>query len=117
MRFKKSPHLPGAGRTKVWHHHGSDTSTAPRAIFVLKSAKGPNIFWGSVQDEPAQIPLFTVGHANCLSSVANARGAPSRGAGIKFICARTTRIYLDGRVLGLIIKPRPGFVYFIYIYL
>ena len=48
MRFKKSPQLPGAGRTKAWHHHGSDTPTSPRAIFVLKSAKGQNIFWGSV---------------------------------------------------------------------
>ena len=47
MRFKKSPQLPGAGRTRTWHHHESDTPTSPRAIYVLKSAKGPNIFWGS----------------------------------------------------------------------
>ena len=48
MRFKKSPQLPGAGRTSMWHYHGSDTPTSPRAIYVLKSAKGPNIFGGSV---------------------------------------------------------------------
>ena len=48
MRFKKSPQLPGAGRTNAWHFHGSDTPTSPRAIYVLKSAKRPNIFWGSV---------------------------------------------------------------------
>ena len=48
MRFKKSPQLPGAGRTRAWHHHGSDTFTSPRAIYVLKSAKRPNIFGGSV---------------------------------------------------------------------
>ena len=39
MRFKKSPQLPGAGRTRAGHHHGSDTPTSPRAIYVLKSAK------------------------------------------------------------------------------
>ena len=46
MRFKNSPQHPGAGRTRVWNHHGSDTPTSPRAIYVLKSAKGPNIFFG-----------------------------------------------------------------------
>ena len=40
MRFKKSPQLPGAGRTKAWHHHGSDTPTSLRAIYVLKSFLG-----------------------------------------------------------------------------
>ena len=40
MRFKNSPQLPGAGRTRAWHHHGSDTPTSPRAIYVLKSANG-----------------------------------------------------------------------------
>ena len=45
MRFKKSPQLLGAERTKACHHHGSDT---PMAILELKSAKGPNIFWGGV---------------------------------------------------------------------
>ena len=28
MRFKKSPQLPGAGRTRAWHHHGSHTPTS-----------------------------------------------------------------------------------------
>jgi hypothetical protein len=54
MRFKKkssdlrkSYQLPGAGRTRAWHHHRSDMPTSPiRAIYVLKSAKGRNIFWG-----------------------------------------------------------------------
>ena len=40
MRFKNSPQLPGAGRTRAWHHHGSDTPTSPRLIYVLKSANG-----------------------------------------------------------------------------
>ena len=48
MRFIKRPQLPGAERTKAFHHHGSDMPTSPRAILVLKSAKDPNIFWGSV---------------------------------------------------------------------
>ena len=50
MRFKRSPQLPGAGRSRAWHHHGSKRRrpTSPRAIYVLKSAKGPNIFGGSV---------------------------------------------------------------------
>ena len=48
IRFKKRPQLPGAVRTRVWHYHGSDTPTSPRAILVLKSVKGPNIFGGSV---------------------------------------------------------------------
>ena len=40
MRFKNSPQLPGAGRTRAWHHHGGKTPTSPRAIYVLKSANG-----------------------------------------------------------------------------
>ena len=35
MRFKKSPQLPGAGRTRVWHHHGSHTPPSPGAISIL----------------------------------------------------------------------------------
>ena len=34
MRFKNNPQLPGAGRTRAWHHHGSDTPASPRAIYV-----------------------------------------------------------------------------------
>ena len=52
MRFKRSPQLPGAGRTRAWHHHGSDTPISPRAIYVLKSVKGPNILGGSVTVAP-----------------------------------------------------------------
>ena len=37
MRFKKSPQCPG-GRTRAWHHHGSDTLTSPRAILLLLGA-------------------------------------------------------------------------------
>ena len=40
MRFKNGPQLPGAGRTRAWHHHGSETPTSPKAIYVVKSANG-----------------------------------------------------------------------------
>ena len=36
MRFKKRPQLPGAGRTRGWHHHGSHTPTSPGVIFNVK---------------------------------------------------------------------------------
>ena len=39
FRFKNGLQLPGAGRTRVGHHHRSDTPTSPRAVYVLKSAK------------------------------------------------------------------------------
>ena len=38
MRFKKSSELPGAGRTRAWHHHGSHTPTSPGAILLGKMA-------------------------------------------------------------------------------
>ena len=38
MRFKKSPQLPGAGRTRAGHHHGSDMSTSPRAVLYHTGA-------------------------------------------------------------------------------
>ena len=41
MRFKKSPQLPGAGRTRVGHHHGSHTPTSPGAILLSKMAYEP----------------------------------------------------------------------------
>ena len=41
MRFKKSSELPGAGRTRAWHHHGSHTPTSPRAILLGKMAYPP----------------------------------------------------------------------------
>ena len=36
MRFKKLPQLPGAGRTRVGHHHGSHTPTSPEAVLLGK---------------------------------------------------------------------------------
>ena len=45
MRLKKSPQLPGAGRSRTWHHHGSDTPTSHRAILQHSSLLGgANIF-------------------------------------------------------------------------
>ena len=38
MRFKKLPQLPGAGRTRAGHHHGSHTPTSPEAILLGKMA-------------------------------------------------------------------------------
>ena len=38
MRFEKRPKLPGAGRTRAWHHHGSHTPTSPEAILLDKMA-------------------------------------------------------------------------------
>ena len=40
MRFEKSPHLPGAGRTRAGHYHGSHTPTSPEAILLGKMALG-----------------------------------------------------------------------------
>merc|ERR1712051_460278 len=31
---------PGGGRTRVWHHHGSDTPTSPGAILLHSSLLG-----------------------------------------------------------------------------
>ena len=36
MRFKKSPQLPGAGRTRAGHHHGSHKPTSPGDILLSK---------------------------------------------------------------------------------
>ena len=44
MRFKKSPQLPGAGRTRAWYHHGSHTPTSPGAILLSKRACQPKHF-------------------------------------------------------------------------
>ena len=38
MRFKKSPQLPEAGRTRAGHHHGSHTPTSPEAVLLGKMA-------------------------------------------------------------------------------
>ena len=44
MRFKKSPQLPGAGRTWAGHHHGSHTPTSTGAILLSKMACQPKHF-------------------------------------------------------------------------
>ena len=36
MRFEKWPQLPGAGRTRAGHHHGSHTPISPEAILLGK---------------------------------------------------------------------------------
>ena len=38
MRFKKWPQLPGAGRTRARHHHGSHMPISPEAILLGKMA-------------------------------------------------------------------------------
>ena len=38
MRFKNGPQLPGAGRTRAWHHHGSHTPTSSEAVLLGKMA-------------------------------------------------------------------------------
>ena len=48
MRFKKRLQQPGAARTRVGHHHGSDTPTSARAVLLHTDQKGPNILAGSV---------------------------------------------------------------------
>ena len=44
MRFKKSPQLPGAGRTWAGHHHGSHTPISTWAILLSKMACQPKHF-------------------------------------------------------------------------
>ena len=58
MRFKKNPQLPGARRTRAWHHHGSDTPTSARAILHHTDQKGPNILKGSVYKDLYLQPKF-----------------------------------------------------------
>ena len=36
--FKNGPLLPGAGRTRAWHHHGSYMLTSPRTVLLGKMA-------------------------------------------------------------------------------
>ena len=36
MRFKNGPQLPGAGRTRAGHHHGSHTPASPGTILLGK---------------------------------------------------------------------------------
>ena len=60
MRFKDSPQLPGAGRTGVWHHHGSDTHTSPRAVLHHTDANLCTILHTTVYE------LFDVINDNCV---------------------------------------------------
>ena len=53
MRFKKSPQLPGAGRTRAGHHHGSHTPTSPGAILLSKMACQPKHIGRQCSLEPA----------------------------------------------------------------
>ena len=48
VRFKTSSQLPGAGRTRAWHYHGSHTPTSPGAILLEKWPVTPNITAASV---------------------------------------------------------------------
>ena len=54
MRFEKSSRSPGAGRTRVWHHHGSHTPTSTGAILQVKWPVNPNILAASVSHELVQ---------------------------------------------------------------
>ena len=38
MRFKESPQLPGARRTRAWHHHGCHMPTSSGASLLGKMA-------------------------------------------------------------------------------
>ena len=54
MRFKKSPQLPGTGRTWAGHHHGSHMPTSTGAILLVKWPVNPNILAASVSHELVQ---------------------------------------------------------------
>ena len=41
MRFKNGPQLPGAGRSRAGHHHGSHTPTSPGTISLGKIKEYP----------------------------------------------------------------------------
>ena len=48
MRFKERPQLPGAGRARAGHHHGSHKPTSSMAILLVKWPITPNKSAGSV---------------------------------------------------------------------
>ena len=41
MRFKKSPQIPGAGRTRAWHHHESHTPSPGAILLAWGNFTGP----------------------------------------------------------------------------
>ena len=45
MRFKKRPQLPGAGRARAGHHHGSHMPTSPGAVLLGKMSYHPKHFY------------------------------------------------------------------------
>ena len=51
IRFIESLQWPGARRARVWHHHGSDTPTSPKAILHHTDPNATNISGGSVWDK------------------------------------------------------------------
>ena len=66
MRFKKWPQLPGAGRSRAGHHHGSHTPTSPEAVLLGKMACQPKHFGrqcrsAGVQAPQNQLTLFKPG--------------------------------------------------------
>ena len=64
LDLKKKSLIPGAGRTRVWHHYGSDELSSP---YVLKSAKGPNILGEFMFPHETQINKFSRINFNLIS--------------------------------------------------
>ena len=60
MRFKKSPQLPGAERTRAWHHHGSHTPTSPGAILLSKMACQPKHFGRQCMHPDSDLKIIAV---------------------------------------------------------
>ena len=73
MRFKKGSQLPGAGRTRAGHHHGSHTPTSPEAVLLGKMAYHPKHFcpecklnFGGFFGEYLNEKLFHILHMLCF---------------------------------------------------
>ena len=64
MRFKKCPQLPGAGRTRAWHHHGIHTPTSPGAILLGKMAHPRKQIRRECNSEMARDVFFSVLYFN-----------------------------------------------------
>jgi hypothetical protein len=60
MRFKVSPQLPGAERTRAWLQNGSHPSTSPGIILLVKRPVTPNISAASVDLTVCIIPVKSV---------------------------------------------------------
>ena len=72
MRFKKSPQLPGAGRTWAGHHHGSHMPTSTGAVLLSKMACQPKHFGRqcTIYTTNDSFLSFLIGDKNILFSVA-----------------------------------------------